>query len=370
MSPDPRAESPTLSPPELLATLFPDAFIERLIDPLFASPEGAAVAVRVLGAPLAHVCASRARQPAVDLADLHGQAASESLRGRKIRERAIGLLADLADESIRAVAMKGLAMACDIYPRPAYRLLPDVDILFFDADLPRLARYLSQAGYRTAVDPGELRPWGVLAKASFAPIFPPDHGLYLDVHRDIDEWPASRGLNPARLFDHAGSVDTEWGPCPVVSREHGFVIAALNAYRDFYRPEALKGLFDVCLLLCRHGGGLDLGEIEAVARRGGFVKRILFYRELLAALGAPRAALFEERRLSRPLKRLLATVVENYQTLGRHPISDVRKIVLEASLLDSPWATVLLNGRRLYHMAAPRMHYLPGVPVVDFADLP
>lgn len=369
MNRNPQPASTGERPPELLASLFPETFVERLIDPLFATPEGAAVAVEALGAPLAHACAGRARSPAVDLAALHGRAASESLRGRKIRARAVGLLAELAQESIRGVAMKGLAMAYHVYPRPAYRLLPDVDILFREADLPRLARFLARRGYRTAVDPRSLRAWGVLAKASFAPIFPPDHGVYLDVHRAVDEWPASRGLDAGRIFDRATGVETEWGPCPVVSREHGFVIAALNAYRDFYRPEALKGLFDVCLLLARHGGGLDCREIEAAACRGRFVKRILFYRELLAALGAPRPELFEGRRLGRPSRRLLEAVAGDYRTLGRRPVSDVRKIALEASLLDTPFAALTMNGRRLRHLASPRMHYLPGVPVVDFAEL-
>ncbi len=354
---------------EFLASLFPQTFVERLIDPLFASPEGAAVAIEALGAPLAHVCAGRARNPAVDLDALHGRAAADGLGGRKIRERAMGLLAELAKEGIHGVVMKGLAMAYVAYPRPAYRLLPDVDVLFRQADLARLAAFLAQRGYRTTVDPSSLRAWGVLAKASFAPIFAPDHGLYLDVHRAVDEWPASRGLDTKRIFARAFEIETEWGPCSVVCREHGFMIAALNAYRDFYRPEALKGLFDICLMLVRHGGTLDCQEIEAAARQGRFVKRILFYRELLAALGAPRPPLFEGMGLSRSLRRLLGFVVENYRAPGRHPIGDRRKIMFEASLLDNPYAALMMNGRRLYHLAAPRMHYLPGVPVVDFADL-
>ncbi len=354
-------------PPELLAALFPQAFVERLIDPLFATPEGAAVAVEMLGAPLAHVCAGRARNPAFDLAVLHEYAATEILRARNIRGRAIGLISELAHESLPGVAMKGLAMAYSVYPRPAYRLLPDVDVQFHEADLPRLAAFLAERGYRTTADTRDLHPWGVLSKASFAPIFPPDRSFFMDVHRAVDEWPSGRGLDSDRLFARAQVVETEWGPLSVVSREHGFMIAALNAYRDFYRPDTLKGLFDICLLLCRHGDDLDCREIEAVARRGRFIKRMLFYRDLLAALGAPRLALFEERRLSAPLSRLVDSVVSGYQTLERRPVSDLRKLAFEALLLDTPLAVLKLNGQRLYHMAAPRMHYLPGVPVVDFA---
>ncbi len=51
-------------------------------------------------------------------------------------------------------------------------------------------------------------------------------------------------------------------------------------------------------------------------------------------------------------------------------MSDRRKILLEVGLLDSPLATLRLHWRRLRGMAAPPMHYLPGVPVVKAEDLP
>lgn len=354
---------------ESLASLFPKDFIDRLINPLFASPERVAVVIQALGAPLAHACAGIVHEPAIDVTRLHRGAAKASLRGKKIRARSVSLLTELSDAGINGVAMKGLATAYSVYPRPAYRLLLDVDVLFRESDLPHLASFLAQRGYCTAIDPSDLPAWGVLAKASFAPIFPANFAVNLDVHRAIDEWPASRGLDAARVFNRAVEVETEWGGLSVVSREHGLIIAALNAYRDYYRPVALKGLFDMCLMLSRHKDRLDYDEIESAARRGRFVKRIVFYREILAALGAPRPRLFENRHLGGLLKNLLATVVENYRTLAWRPVSNSRKIILEASLLDSPLTAVVMNGRRLYYMAAPQTHFLPGVPVIDFKEL-
>lgn len=354
--------------PEHLAALFPEAFVERLITPLFATPEGAAAAVEVLGAPLAHACVGRARAPAVDAALLHGGAAEESLRSRLIRKRAVALIGDLAAEGIQTIAMKGLATAYSVYPRPAYRLLPDVDMLFHEADLPRLARFLADKGFCTYVDPDDLQPWGALMKASYAPIFPPDRGFTIDVHGAVGEWPESRGIDAEDVFACATEIKTEWGPCPVVSHEHGFLIAALNAYRDFYRPGALKGVFDICLMVIRHGDTMDWGKIETMARRGRLVKRVVFYRELLMALGAPPPPLFTARRLGRGLGPMLDYVASNNRSLAWRTMGNARKLAFEALLLDSPFAAIMMNGRRLYHMAAPRLHYLPGVPVVDNAE--
>ena len=356
--------------PAALSALFPALFIERLVEPLFAEAPRAEVAEAWLGAPLAYACARMCHSPEVDLQALHGRAAHESMGSRKTRSRAVELAGDLAAEGIDAVAFKGLATALGVYPLAAYRLLPDVDFLFREADLPRLAECLSARGYVTGVDLQAIRPWGVLAEASFAPIFQADREFFVDVHRAVDERPASLGLDAETIFSRSVRVDTEWGSCRVASHEHGFAIAALNLYRDFYRPEALKGLFDGCLILNRFEGRLDWAHIEAVARRGRFVNRLVFFRELLEALGAGRAPLFEDRPLARWLRPSLAVVVENCRSLDWLVMSDARKMLLEAGLLDSPLATVRLHWRRLRGLSAPPIHYLPGLPVVNVGEPP
>ena len=355
--------------PAALSALFPAAFIERLVEPLFGDRARAEAAEAYLGAPLAYACAAMCQIPKVDLNALHGRAAYESIRSRRTRSRAVELAGDLAAEGIDAVAFKGLATALGVYPLPAYRRLPDVDFLFRETDLPRLAKCLAGRGYVTGIGPERLRLWGVLAEASFAPIFQADRKLFVDVHRAVDEPPASLGLDSETIFSRAVNVDTDWGPCIVACHEHSFAIAALNLYRDFYRPEALKGLFDGCLILNRFGGGLDWAHVEAVARRGRFVNRLVFFRELLEALGAGRAPLFEDRPLARWLRPSLDHVVENCRSLDWLVMNDRRKMLLEAGLLDSPLATLRLHWRRLRGLAVPPMHYLPGLPVVDITAL-
>ena len=358
--PEPAADAA----PATLASLFPAAFVERLIEPLFADSRRAEFATQLLGAPLAFACVRLCRKPAVDRDALHASAAHESIRLRKVRERVIRLAGELAGEGLPGVAIKGLATALSVYPRPAYRALPDVDMLFHERDLPRLARRLTALGFRTATDPEALRAWGALTEASFAPVVPPDRGFFLDVHRAVDEPPAGRGLDADRVFARAGEVGTEWGPCRVTAREHSYAIAALHAFRDFYRPEGLKGIFDACLILARFGGALDWGEVEAVAQRGRFVKRMVFFRELLAALGAGEAPVFAGRRVASWLRPRLDAIARNYGTLERLATGGADKVVLEAALLDSPLASLRLHWRRLRRLAAPRSHGLPGVPPV------
>ncbi|MEE9249991.1 MAG: nucleotidyltransferase family protein, partial [Alphaproteobacteria bacterium] len=256
------AAGPAANP---IAALLPTPFMERLVEPLFSESERAGLAARFLGAPLAYACARACRSTGVNLEALHGQAAFESIHSHRMRSQAVALAGELAGEGICAVAFKGLATALGVYPQPVYRLLPDVDFLFREEDLPRLAESLAARGYCTGIPPGAARAWGVLATASFAPIFQPDNPFALDVHRAVDEPPASLGLDTELIFARAVPVETEWGSCTVSAHEHSFAIAALNLYRDFYRPEALKGLFDGCLIISRFGDTLDWRHIEAVA---------------------------------------------------------------------------------------------------------
>lgn len=354
--------------PDSLSALFPPSFIERLIEPLFAEPARADRAEMFLGAPLAYACARMCRASELDLGTLHARAAYASIQSAQIRARAVKLSEQLANEGIGSVAFKGLATALSVYPLPAYRLLPDVDFLFHEADLPRLAACLAESGYATSFDQQAVRAWGALTEASFAPIFQPDRAFFLDVHRAVNERPASFGLDAQLIFDRASKMMTRWGACLVTSPEHSFAIAALNLYRDFYRPDALKGVFDGCLILSRFGDRLDWPHLEAVARRGRFINRLVFYRDLLEALGAGRAPVFAGRSLAPWLRPSLAVVVENCRSLHWLEMKDRRKMLLEIALLDSPFATLGSHWRRLRGIASPPSHYLPGLPVLTEAE--
>lgn len=350
--------------PTSLASLFPALFVERLIEPLFAEQARAERAAAFLGAPLAFACAQLCPCPTIDMDTLHARAAYETILSSRTRSRAVEFAENLDADQIPSIAFKGLATALSVYPYPAYRLLPDVDFLFYEKDLPRLAEWLSAHGYATGLDHQPIRAWGILTEASFAPIFQPDRTFFVDVHRAVNEPPINRGLTTDLLFARAEIIATKWGACRVTSHEHSFAIAALNLYRDFYRPEALKGLFDSCLILSRFGDRLDWTHMEEVARRGHFINRLVFFRDLLEVLGAGRAPLFDDRSVSGCLRPTLDFVAKNCRSLDWLKMNDYRKLLLEIGLQDSPLVTLRSQWRRLRGIAAPASHYLPGLPVV------
>ena len=255
-----------------------------------------------------------------------------------------------------------MATSLDLYPRPYYRLVPDIDLLFREADIERLAGFLAGRGFATRLEPGTVRRWGALTKASFAPAAPEDGAVYLDVHVALDDPPASTGLSAARVFEAARAPvhGPDWlrVPCD----DHAFAILALHAFRDLYEPRGLKSLIDAALLVARES--LDTAALETLAREGRFIRRLVFYRELLAELGAaPRLPMFAARRLSARRARLLARIAANFRTLERFSMPDSTKLALEFALYDSPLTAGHRNLRRLGGLLRPPRHLLPGLPV-------
>ncbi|MFQ5957959.1 MAG: nucleotidyltransferase family protein [Alphaproteobacteria bacterium] len=350
--------------PEIGATpALPPAFVTGLVEPLFADAGRARSAVALIGAPMALVCAERCRDPALDLKELRAAAQVEAVSAKPVRARLLAFCAAVDKAGVPTVAIKGLATSITLYPRPYQRLLPDVDLLFREDDLAAVTHLLGSWRFVTLTGAVESRRWGALTEASFAPVAPPDRAFLVDIHCHVDDAPASRGLTTEAVFARAGVVETGIGRVRVPAPEHAFCILALHAFRDFYEPRGLKSLFDAALLLRRHGAEMDWDEVERCARGGRFVKRVVFYRELLARLGAAELdAPFAGRRPSLIERRLLAAVADNFRRLDTFTMSDRRKLVLEAALLDSPIESLRWNVERLRGLIAPRTHALAGLP--------
>lgn len=345
------------------AMVLPAGFVAGLVVPIFATNERARRAVGLIGAPLAHACA-RAVQPALDPEALKAGAQAQAILGKAPRERVVKLCAALANAGIETVALKGLATAYALYPRPCLRLLPDADILVRPADLEGLVARLKAWGFASVIAPATVRRWGALTAASFAPVTPPDRRYLIDVHVAVDDAPASLGLTTEAVFARSRPLATPAGTLRVPAPEHAWCILALHAFRDFYEPRGLKSLVDAALLLAGRGAGLDWGLIERTARAGRFVRRAVFYRDLLAALGMACPRPFRGIGLGRVEHWLLARAAANFRSLARPCASDAVKLACEALLLDSPLETVRWNGRRLAGLVRPRSHALAGLPRV------
>ena len=347
---------------------FAPALVEGLLRPLFATDSArAARAAALLGAPLALAAIEAVGEGcALDAEGVRRAAQLRAVEAKAERVELLEFCAALHDAGFRFVAIKGLATSLDLYPRPYYRLVPDIDLLFRATDIERLVGFLAARDFATRLEPGTVRRWGALTKASFAPAAPEDGAVYLDVHIALDDLPASRGLSAARVFEaaRAPAQGPDWLRIP--SDDHAFAILALHAFRDLYEPRGLKSLIDAALLVARDG--LDTAALEALAREGRFTRRLVFYRELLAELGAaPRLPLFAAQPLSARRARLLAGIAANFRTLERFSVPDSTKLALEFALYDSPLTAVQRNLRRLGGLVRPPLHLLPGLPVASEA---
>lgn len=345
------------------------AFLEGLVAPLFAAPARTRRAVALLGAPLALACATRLASPALDLDALRRAAQLEAIGAKRERAAILAFGERLARAGIAFVALKGLATSLALYPRPYLRRTPDADLLFRARDLPRLVELLSREGFATRLDPQTVRRWGALTRASFAPVEPPDGAFLLDVHRLVDDMPAARGLPTEAVFARAQTLPDGPPWLKVPCREHMVVLLVLNAFRDLYEPRGLKGFFDAHLLLAE--AQPDWAEIGRLAVKGRFVRRLLFYRELLLALGAAeRLPPLAGPALGRPAARLARRIAQNYRTLECLALPDPLKLRLEFALYDSAFTALARNLHRLVRVFAPARHELEGLPVVPFEEGP
>ena len=142
--------------------------------------------------------------PALDIDRVRRAAQLRAVEAKAERARGREFCAALRDAGFSFVAIKGLATSLDLYPRPYYRMVPDIDLLFRKTDIERLTGFLTTRSFATRLEPGTVRRWGALATASFAPVAPEDGAVYLDVHVALDDLPASQGLSAARVFEAGG----------------------------------------------------------------------------------------------------------------------------------------------------------------------
>lgn len=349
------------------ATGLPAPFLDNLVRPLFAEPRRAALATELLGAPLA--AAARLAldgSPISDTAALPPVARVGLVEAAATRHAALSCLASLRDAGIEHVAIKGLAAAYTLYPHPGLRPLPDVDILVRQSDLAALVAHLKAAHFATVEVPGATRRWGALTISSFAAAAPPDGAFLIDVHVAVDDPPASAGVPAHEIFEASREVETEGGPVRMPGREHMLALLILNAFRDLYEPRGLKSLFDAALLLADTSP--DLEQVAAMARRGAFRRRAVFYRELCALLGVGDVSgLLPGHRLGPHGRRLVSEVADNMRSITLLRFSDTRKLAFEMALYDSPMTTLRRNAGRILGLVRPRSNALPDLPVAETA---
>ncbi|MEX0921662.1 MAG: nucleotidyltransferase family protein [Rhodovibrionaceae bacterium] len=293
--------------PEAALAALPDWSV-RLAD--FLGPALAAAltepAAQALGAPpIDPATAERSRQ-----LNRYARAAQEAC------------LARIAEAGIACVAIKGFALARQIYGDPDLRTTGDLDLVVRAGERNALLDLLSREGF--AFRPEPAKPWGFIADASYAPFVSADGGVTLDIHVQPDSYPLHLGLDCETLFAAARQ-----GPnCLLPAPSHSFLLLASNAAKDKFAPLAVKKFVDALIQL-RSGEELDWEEIFVRAGRARLTGPLAVFLRLLSRLGGTvpegyRAHETQGREFARALRPLAA--LDSRAQLG--PAALIRREVL------------------------------------------
>lgn len=174
------------------------------------------------------------------------------LLGRYTRVLQDRCLADAAASGISLVALKGYALAHQLYPDPDIRVAADLDVLVRPEACRALIDHLGRRGYRFQPLPQRAR--GFISDASYAPLVSPDGDVNVGVHVRPDCYPAHLGLGTEAVFTAARPGSG--GPAGVLvpSLEHDFLLLASNVAKEKFAVPAAKKVLDALVLLCDSPG--------------------------------------------------------------------------------------------------------------------
>lgn len=268
------------------------------------------------------------------------------LLGRYTRALQDRCLADASEAGISLVALKGYALAHQLYPDPDVRLAADLDVLLRPEACGALLDHLGRRGYR--FQPLPQRAWGFISDASYAPLVSPDGGVNVDVHLRPDCYPAHLGLGTEAVFAAARPVPDGPEGVLVPSLEHDFLLLASNAAKDKFAAPAVKKVLDALVLL-RDRPALDWEEIATRVRRGRLGKPMAVFLHLLDELGADLSAVPSHLRGGPgPLAAAeVRRMVEDWLRLFPHPLGTLATLRREILLSAEPGVAVHNNALRL-----------------------
>jgi len=173
----------------------------------------------------------------------------------------------LADSGIPAIFLKGFALACRVYPNPAWRPMGDLDIAVPHTDFHAAAAVLQQLGF-TDARPSSSHNRAVPGLSTHAFAFRHEaRRINLDLHHNIlncslwenaDEgfWAEAEPLGQAG-FDRALTL----------APEHHLFHACLHGYSRSLLQLSIRWMLDAHFILARAGQGFRWDLLEAEARR-------------------------------------------------------------------------------------------------------
>lgn len=175
------------------------------------------------------------------------------------------LLPALRAAAVPAVLLKGAALAKWLYPDPALRPFGDVDLLVHPNDVPRLRSLVEMRSYRADDELADGFRDAYYSEMAFVQSAPPH--LALDVHWHLFVPLYFRTRMDIRWFwDRA--IESPVGSQPALLFHPTAQLMHLTVHASLNHQHAprLVWLYDLALLLTRHGSAIDWDDVAAFAR--------------------------------------------------------------------------------------------------------
>ena len=271
-----------------------------------------------------------------------------------LREHVVSRLdAALSAAKLRALLVKGEALARTVYPQPWMRCMSDIDLLVLDADVRDVRAALPDAGFVRVSDPeGRARSIGSVFETSFA--LPVGEGAFtVEVHNGLDKL-VRRSVDVAAMIDRADALGDA---LLLPSNEDQFLLVVLHAAASDF--DHALGWLDLHVLL---GTPLDLGAVVERADVWALRTALFVAMKNLRAAGSSRVPdqLVDAYRPSWLRERLLARFFDMDQfpmRPGARP-DGVAWAARQLPLRDDTWRWLAGCGRygvlRLFDRVGPR----------------
>lgn len=246
---------------------------------------------------------AHAALPASLAAGLEMREAARELDHRAHLAMLAAIDAELAQDGLRAVALKGVLLAERLYARPSSRPLGDIDLLVEEHALARATRLLAKVGYTPLDHPVEERFRNEGHHLHLVHERAPALELHFHAHRGF-----GRTLRGEPIVARAVAHEP-FAALRVPSRADELVFLAVHAAS--HRFMRLGWLYDIVLLLARSTDA-DVAEAEARAREVGMRRPLALAVHLATTLfgvGSRRSLAFAGSSLA-GRHALLDTLVE------------------------------------------------------------
>ncbi|MGO1119636.1 nucleotidyltransferase family protein [Rhodovibrionaceae bacterium A322] len=178
-----------------------------------------------------------------------------------------------------AVAIKGFAMAHQLFQDPDVRITGDLDLVIRPADLPAFLDLFRSHGFEFR--PLPAKPWGFISEASFQPLASEDGVVNIDLHVAPDCFPAYRSLTTERLFAQAVPFAKDLPHIKLAHPSHGYFLLASNAAKDKFGPFAVKKVLDALVIDASVRIDLSQSEISQLVREGQLQRPFEVFQALL-----------------------------------------------------------------------------------------